>query len=553
MAGTIADKLQGILDSKADIALAIEEKGGTVPEKLADYGDAIRALPSGDLEPADVEFIDYDGTVLYSYSLSELANMSALPELPTRDGFVNQGWNYTLQELKAAAASGDTEMSDVESYLEMNDDNTLGDVMQELGLSDSDTIQAIAEAAPAVSGGKKMTVGCTYITSDDVTRIYVTIPDGDLTLSINFSQSETKSVLFDWGDGTTDLPEATTQRVRTHTYQSPGNYVVSFTNQKSYATLKLEGNIGGSGAVANNAKITGVALGKILSIGSSVFHGCRNLTTLSIPSGVELKSYCLDGMTGLQAFVVPSTTTAVPSYMFRFCSKLEKVSFPGTATSIGEYAFYDCPSIKYLRLVNISSVGQYAFYNCSGLRNVEARAVSSFPTYCFYNCGSLKTIGTTAAGIMSQAFYGCCSLESLGTGTITSLGGGNSNFAYCVSLNELGTLAILANSDNSNRPTINQYCFRECKSLDRLVIAPDDSSVSLLISANAFAQAGITVFDFSACTKVPSLANVTAFANTPNDKKIIVPDSLYDSWKAADNWKSTTNNIVGSIVRASDA
>ena len=36
-------------------------------------------------------------------------------------------------------------------------------------------------------------------------------------------------------------------------------------------------------------------------------------------------------------------------------------------------------------------------------------------------------------------------------------------------------------------------------------------------------------------------------------KEIIVPDELYDTWKAASNWSSTTDNIVGSIVKASES
>lgn len=44
--GTTAQKLQNIINSKADIGAAITEKGGTVPAKLIDYGKAIRALPA---------------------------------------------------------------------------------------------------------------------------------------------------------------------------------------------------------------------------------------------------------------------------------------------------------------------------------------------------------------------------------------------------------------------------------------------------------------------------------------------------------------------------
>ena len=544
MAGTIADKLQGILDSKADIALAIEEKGGTVPEKLADYGDAIRALPSGDREPADVEFIDYDGTVLYSCSFSALANMSALPELPTREGFVNQGWTYTLQELKAAATSGDTEMSGVESYLEMNDNNTLGDVMQELGLSDDDTIQAIAEAAPAVSGGKKMTVGCTYITSDDVTRIYVTIPADSLTMTISFAQTESQSVVFDWGDGTTDTPSARDQRDRTHTYSSAGNYVISFTNRKSYATLIFGRNIGGSGAVANNRKITNVALGKISAIGSSVFSGCDNLTALSVPDGTTINSYCCDGMTHLEAFVVPRSASAIPNYMCRYCSRLAKVSIPATTTSVGEYAFQECPSLRYMRLVNVSSVGRTAFQYCTGLKGVEMKDVSVIVQECFQGCGSLTKIDATITGVESNAFNGCCSLASIGTNAITHMAGAANNFAECVNLSAIGILEIPAEESNNNRPTIGTYCFKNCKSLYYLKVVPDDSTSSLYINNNAFYQTSIVTFDFTACTKVPELASANAFSNTPSDKKIIVPASLYSSWIADQKWSSMSANIV---------
>lgn len=45
--GTTAEKLQNIINAKADIGAAITEKGGTVPAKLIDYGKAIRALPAG--------------------------------------------------------------------------------------------------------------------------------------------------------------------------------------------------------------------------------------------------------------------------------------------------------------------------------------------------------------------------------------------------------------------------------------------------------------------------------------------------------------------------
>lgn len=488
--GTTAQKLQAIVDSKADIADAIEEKGGTVPATLAEYGDAIRALPSGEPDPPDVEFIDYDGTTLYTYTFAEANELTELPTLPSRSGFTNEGWNYTLQEVKTSATAG-----------------------------------------------KRVVVGCTYITSDEVTRIYVTMPADDLTLHINFSQTEGKSVLFDWGDGTTDLPNSTSQMIRSHTYAAAGDYVVSFTNQKSYATLLLNWNIGGSGSAANNQKITGVAIGKISSISGSVFSECDNITAFSIPKDTTINTYCCDGMTHLQAFVLPATLTTVPAYMFRYCDRLSKVSVPATVTSVGNCAFQQCAMLYDVRLVNATSIGEYAFEYCVHLERIQMKGVSDLLQYCFHGCGVLTTIDATITGVESHALDGCCSLTSIGTSTITHIGGGTSNFAECVNLVELGTLAIPAEAANSNRPTIGQYCFRDCKSLHTLVVAPDDSSVSLYINNNAFYQTGILVYDFSACSRVPEVASINAFSNSSSDKVIRIPASDAASWKAADVWK----------------
>ena len=51
-----------------------------------------------------VNFYDYDGTVLYSYSVSEFANLSAMPANPSHAGLTAQGWNWTLVKAQAYVA-----------------------------------------------------------------------------------------------------------------------------------------------------------------------------------------------------------------------------------------------------------------------------------------------------------------------------------------------------------------------------------------------------------------------------------------------------------------
>ena len=235
--------------------------------------------------------------------------------------------------------------------------------------------------------------------------------------------------------------------------------------------------------------------------------------------------------------------------MFAYCSHLRKVSIPPTMTNMDEYAFYGCADLEELPLVNINALSAYAFQRCSELRWLQAKDVTRIPHYCFYSCGALRTLDTgPITEVMGNSFYGCEALESIGTNTLTGFGGGAANFAYCDNLKEIGTLQIPANSDNGNRPKIEQDCFRDCKSLHAIVVEPDDSISSLYIGSNAFMQSGITTFDFTGCNQVAQLASTNAFSNTPSDKKILVKSSLVSTWKTQSNWSSTLNNIVNSIV-----
>ena len=53
----------------------------------------------------EVNFLDYDGTILYSYTAAEFAALSSMPANPTHDGLTAQGWNWSLANAKAYVAS----------------------------------------------------------------------------------------------------------------------------------------------------------------------------------------------------------------------------------------------------------------------------------------------------------------------------------------------------------------------------------------------------------------------------------------------------------------
>ena len=130
------------------------------------------------------------------------------------------------------------------------------------------------------------------------------------------------------------------------------------------------------------------------------------------------------------------------------------------------------------------------------------------------------------------------------SGCILDFGSGSS--AYCV-MGDTGNNGrvycnmLQAVEIGKNVTSIGDNAFRYCSSLASVVIP--DSVTS--IGNNAFYCCyGMAYYDFRASKSVPTLSNKTAFNSISSDCEIVVPDSLYDTWKAATNWSSYASKIV---------
>ena len=75
--------------------------------------------------------------------------------------------------------------------------------------------------------------------------------------------------------------------------------------------------------------------------------------------------------------------------------------------------------------------------------------------------------------------------------------------------------------------------------IDSLVMGANVNS----IGSRAFEGCKFKYIDFISHTFVPTL-NTYAFKNVLSDCKIIVPDSLYDEWIVAQNWKTYASHII---------
>ena len=376
-------KTDNLTDFLTDIADAIREKKGTTGAiNPQDFSSEIASIESGGggssaVTPpsySDVNFYDYDGTILYSYTKEQFLALSAMPELPTREGLICQGWNYRW-----------------------------------------------GEAVSYVTNYGKLNVGAMYITDDGDTRLYIRIAtEGRMSVPLYWSQTVSSGVGIDWGDGSAiQSVSGTGNKNTTHTYANPGDYVIRLkvvnnctlglgSNSSSYCVM---GENGSAGKIYCNM-LQKVEIGaRVTSIGTYAFYNCSSLSSVSIPSSVtSIGTYVFYNCSSLSSVSIPSSVTSIGTYAFYYCSSLSSVSIPSSVTSIGSGAFSGCSSLSSVSIPSsVTSIGNSAFYNCcslasvsipSGVRSIGNSAFAycyGMAIYDFTNHTSVPTLSNTNA------------------------------------------------------------------------------------------------------------------------------------------------------------
>ena len=128
------------------------------------------------------------------------------------------------------------------------------------------------------------------------------------------------------------------------------------------------------GAVSIPSTLGGV---KVTSIGNNAFRNCRELTSVTIPSGV----------------------VSIGDWAFGDCAELSNVTIPSSVRNIGEWAFRSCFALKSVTIPsNVERIGGCAFWNCRGLTSVTIPAkVASIGLAVFSYCSALKQINVDAS------------------------------------------------------------------------------------------------------------------------------------------------------------
>lgn len=387
---------------------------------------------------SDINFWDYEGTLLYAWTLAELATKTELPPLPSHDGLICQGWNWTLQDIKDA--------------------------------------------------GRELDIGALYITDDGKTRLYVDVDTetwDDFVL--NYWQSNINTTTVDWGDGTTpETVDKGSYIEHRHVYASSGSYVITMS----------------------------VKDGNTMWLG----HDGRML----IANGETDSGRCAM----LRRVEVGARAVGTDPHCFHNCSRLESISLPQSTKVDARFAFVQCTQLRVLIAADMSELKR-TVYQCTNLRAI---ATPKGMTQAADN----YLIANTAVRQINFDMTAANQAQSLERVHIKAVNGQVRDFSACRSLLEVTIPA--------DATTFIAAAFQGDNALRRVTCLGDIASIPAQVFQRCYP---LRFVDFTHCTAVPTLANVNAFDQTHPQLEIRVPASFVAAWKAATNWSSLADHIVG--------
>lgn len=335
--------------------------------------------------PKQINFIDYDGTIVKSYTKTEWQSVAALPSNPSHSGLTAQGWNWTKAQID-------------EQLTAMPDDDVW--------------------------------VGQMYITDDGKTRVYIRLEEGKLHPYFGICPNGT--VVIDWGDNSSVVTltgtSLTTVQTVDHEYASAGDYVITLTvssgsfafygtSSTSYILRKNDTTTANIHRVYTNA-VQKIELGTGANISGYAFNYCYSLANITIPSEItSIGNHAFANCFSLASITIPNGITSIDDYTFYSCYSLTNVTIPSKVTSIRSYAFCYCSSLASIMIPSgVTRIDGYSFQNCCSLENIPIPSkVTSIGGYMFNSCYSLAsiTIPSSVTSIGGYSFQNCFSLASI--------------------------------------------------------------------------------------------------------------------------------------------
>jgi len=481
------------------VAEAIRTRGGT--SEALEYPDgfasAIAAIPGNvEVQEKDVNFYDYDGTLLYSYTKAQALALSALPENPSHEGLTAQGWNWTLAEIQA-----------------------------ELTTYPDQFIQ----------------VGQMYTTTSGKTEIEIELTDSNfLSPYIFFAVNGT--AIIEWGDNTTPTTLtgaslATVINSEPHTYSSAGKYTITIAISEG-GTYCFKGNSTDASVLRQenrpNERIYTQSVKKIrfgtgARTGAYAFMGCINLETVTLNQDamVYATNYALRSCVSLKHITIPRNEnhTSLGTSIVENGHSIKNISLPKTITTLNNSNFAFCASIKRIGIPSsITSMAGSVFASCENLEKVYMPGITSLNYISIFEvCYKLKEIrfsSSISGDIGMEAFSNCTSLT---VATIPS----NAETINSTAFNGCTNLSVvqLPNTIKS----IKGSCFINCTGIRGPIVFP----ATLTEIGNQAFSGCYNIYEYHFLGTVPPTFGTKCFNNYPTGAKIYVPRGYLSAYQTA--------------------
>ena len=264
---------------------------------------------------------------------------------------------------------------------------------------------------------------------------------------------------------------------------------------------------------------------------------------------------CSGDLYSLVKMVAPADYHFFFASLFKDCqtvTSVKDVQF-NAALNSGYYSMFDgCsalvegPSIMPATNLDVYCY-QYMFQNCTSLTKPPALPAMNITGYCYNNmfsyCTSLVVAPELpATKLETRCYYymfkSCTSLTQPPALPATT----TASYCYSYMFAECTSLVV---GPELPAATCVTACytnmFYNCTSLKRIKINASAGNWGTKMFDGC---TSLELVDMTGTTSVPLLQSISNFSNTNNTYKIVVPDSLYETWIAATNWASIASHIM---------
>jgi hypothetical protein len=171
----------------------------------------------------------------------------------------------------------------------------------------------------------------------------------------------------------------------------------SCANSTTLTTINIPSYIStiGNSAFLNCTKLEKINLQDVVSIGTSVFQGCVNLSSVILPKLIKKIPANFFYGSGLKRITLSNNITSIDTSAFQDCTRLVKINnIPASIVTIGDNVFRNCTSLRSIILPkSINSLGGASLMTCHSLENIELPTqITNLPMSLLEGCRSLKDV-----------------------------------------------------------------------------------------------------------------------------------------------------------------